>query len=128
MKLSASCLCGGVRLTATALGPEVTACHCGQCRKTSGHFAASFDVAGEPTFSTRATLAEYTTPGGGTRGFCSTCGSSLWFRSSGGEWTIEAGAVDGPTGGQIAAHIFTAFKGDYYDFADNVPQYASRGQ
>ena len=56
MHLSASCLCGGVRLTATALGPEVTACHCTQCRKLSGHFAASFDVAEEPVYAARANL------------------------------------------------------------------------
>jgi hypothetical protein len=127
MLLTASCLCGGVSLTATALGPKVTACHCGQCRKLSGHYAASFDVASAPVYTARATLAEYKTPGGGTRGFCATCGSSLWFRSADGDWSIEAGAVDGPTGGHLAAHIFTAFKGDYYDIADGAPQHETGG-
>jgi hypothetical protein len=122
MRLHASCLCGSVRFAATGLGPEVTACHCTQCRKLSGHFAASFDVAGAPDYAARDTLAEYQTPGGGTRGFCAQCGSSLWFRSADGDWSVEAGAVDAPTGGHLTLHIFTAWKGDYYDIADDVPQ------
>jgi len=38
------CLCGGVRYRATGPLRHVIACHCGQCRKTSGHFAAMTSV------------------------------------------------------------------------------------
>lgn len=121
-RLHASCLCGGVAFSLPGPAGSVTACHCRQCRKLSGHFAASFDaeesgVAWERTGS----LAEYPTPGGGRRGFCRTCGSSLYFRSAKGEFSVEAGAVDGPTGGRLAEHIFVAFKGAYYDLDDGLP-------
>ena len=33
------------------------------------------------------------------------------------------GALDGPTGTQLAMHIFTAEKGDYYRIADGVTQH-----
>ena len=32
------------------------------------------------------------------------------------------GALDTPTGTQLAIHIFVAEKGDYYDITDGLPQ------
>jgi len=63
----------------------------------------------------REGLAEYRTAGGALRGFCGRCGSSLWFRDAAGGFSVEAGCVDGPTGGRLAAHIFVAEKGSHYD-------------
>ena len=42
-----SCLCGGVRYQVTGPVHDVTACHCTQCRKQSGHFWASSWAADE---------------------------------------------------------------------------------
>ena len=121
--LHASCLCGAVRFVLPGPAGAVTACHCSQCRRLSGHFATSFDVDETALrYTARATLAEYQTPGGARRGFCSACGSSLWFRASDGAFSVEAGAIDGPTGGRLAGHIHCADKGDYYDIADDLPQ------
>lgn len=124
----AACLCGGVRFRLPRPEGGITACHCSQCRKTSGHFAASFDSdeAAVEWFS-RATLAEYRTLGGATRGFCNRCGSSLWFRDAQGAFSVEAGAVEGPTGLKLAGHIFTGSKGDYYGIADGLPQWDGPG-
>lgn len=120
--LRGGCLCGANHFTQPRPMGEVTACHCTQCRKLSGHFAASFD-ANEADFRWHAkNVIEYHTPGGGQRGFCPTCGSSLYFRTADGEFSVEAGAVDNPTGGHLAHHIFTADKGDYYALTDGLPQ------
>ena len=122
--LQASCLCGANRFSLPGPMGEVWACHCTQCRKLSGHFSASFDVPeGDLRWSAKQ-LAEYSTPGGGRRGFCTACGSSLYFRAGDGEFSVEAGAVDSPTGGHLARHIFTDNKGDYYDLTDGLPQSA----
>jgi hypothetical protein len=123
--LTASCLCGAVRFTLPRPAGPVTACHCAQCRRLSGHFSASFD-AGEPavTWLARDSLREYRTPGGATRGFCGTCGSSLWLRDAGGAFSVEAGCIDGPTGLALAGHIFTASRGDYYRLDDGLPRHA----
>jgi hypothetical protein len=121
--LTGSCLCGQCCFSLPGPAGAITACHCDQCRKLSGHYSASFDAdESAVNWQARATLAEYTTPGGGRRGFCTTCGSSLYFRAKDGAFSIEAGAIDGPTGGTLADHIFTAEKGDYYDLADDLPQ------
>ncbi len=125
--LDCACLCGGVAFRLPGPAGPVTACHCRQCRRLSGHYAASFD-AGEATIDwlRRDTLGEYATPAGGRRGFCTRCGSSLWFRSAAGEFSVEAGAVTGPTGGRMAEHIFVGSKGAYYEIDDGLPQ-AGRG-
>ncbi|MBI1173026.1 GFA family protein [bacterium] len=101
----------------------VTACHCTQCRKLSGHFAASFDVDEALLHWLDRSVAEFVTPGGGERGFCPTCGSSLYFRKDG-VFSVEAGCIDNPTGGQLSRHIFAADKGDYYALTDGLPQSA----
>ena len=121
--LHGNCLCGANRFSMDGPMGEVTACHCGQCRKLSGHFAASFDVDEAALHWQSRRTAEYQTPGGGQRGFCTDCGSSLYFRM-GRDFSVEAGAVDNPTGGHLARHIFCADKGDYYDLTDGLPQSA----
>ncbi|MCX7643970.1 MAG: GFA family protein, partial [Rhodobacteraceae bacterium] len=72
----------------------------------------------------REALAIFATPGGSRRGFCARCGASLWFRAADGAFSVEAGAIAGPTGGRLVRHIFTADRGDYYRLDDGLPQVA----
>ncbi len=120
--LTGSCLCGANRFTINGAMGEVTACHCTQCRKTSGHFAASFDIDEDEVIWDRKAASEYVTPGGGQRGFCGNCGSGLYFRAGDGAFSVEAGVIDNPTGGHMARHIFVGDKGDYYALTDGLPQ------
>lgn len=122
--LECRCLCGKVAFDLPGPAGPITACHCIQCRKLSGHYSASFDADPDTIrWRRREALAVYTTPGGGERGFCSGCGSSLWFRSAAGEFSVEAGSVTGATGARLAEHIFVGDKGDYYEIDDGLPQH-----
>ena len=57
------------------------------------------------------------------RGFCGTCGSSLFFDPLHLDWIgIAMGAFDGHTDTHLEKHIFVASKGDYYTIADGLPQ------
>lgn len=57
------------------------------------------------------------------RGFCSTCGSSLfWDPIHKDTIAIAMGAFDSPTDTKLAMHIYAAEKGDYYDIGDGLPQ------
>ena len=57
------------------------------------------------------------------RGFCATCGSSLFWDPIHKDWIgIAMGAFEQPTDTRLAIHIHVADKGDYYDIADGVPQ------
>ena len=120
--MQGSCLCGAVVFEVTPPMRDAVACHCTQCRKTSGHHAASFDADEASVHWQARKISEHVSPGGGVRGFCSDCGSGLYFRAPDGHFSLEAGAVEPPSGGRLVRHIFVADKGDYYELTDGLPQ------
>ncbi len=119
-----SCLCGAVTFTVEGELPAPDACHCTMCRKTSGHYFASCDVprervkiCGEPAWYRSSEKVR--------RGFCPTCGSTLFFDPLHRDWIgVAMGDFESPTGTRLEKHIFTAHRGDYYDIADGLPQSA----
>lgn len=121
--LLGSCLCGANQFTLPGPMGEVQACHCQQCRKVSGNYSASFEAAEADLHWQSKDLTEHRSSGGGIRGFCSACGSSLYFRKAD-RFAVEAGAIGNPTGGHLVRHVFTAEKGDYYALTDGLPQNA----
>ena len=120
-----SCLCGAVSFAIEGALKPGDACHCNQCRKQSGHFWASTNVAREAI----AILGEdkvgwYRSSEQVRRGFCSICGSVLFWDPIGKPViAVAMGALDKPTGAELEMHIFVADKGDYYEIGDGVPQY-----
>ena len=119
-----SCLCGSVRFDISAeLGAPV-ACHCQQCRKQSGHYFASANVPKSAVdISGAENLTWYPSSEKVRRGFCSTCGSSLFWEPIFRDWTsVALGSLDGPTQLKLERHIYVANKGDYYALADGLPQ------
>ena len=122
--LKGSCLCGAVTFEIDGALQPPDACHCGQCRKWSGHVWASSDV---PRSSLRIRgedrLAWYPSSEKVRRGFCAGCGSSLfWDPIFKDRIGVAMGAIDAPTGTSLGIHIFVADKGDYYEIADGLPQ------
>lgn len=119
-----SCLCGGVTFSVAGDLPPPNACHCGQCRKQSGHYWASTDVKRDAlTIEGEDRLTWYAASEGVQRGFCRVCGSFLFWDPVGrAKIAIGMGAFDKPTGTRLDVHIFVADKGDYYDIADGLPQ------
>ena len=118
-----SCLCGAVRFEVAGELPGPDACHCTQCRKHSGHVFASTDVPRAAVTIHGAENVTWYPTAKARRGFCSTCGSSLFWDPFNRDWIgIAMGAFDTPTGTKLAIHIHVADKGDYYDITDGVPQ------
>ena len=115
------CLCGAITYRVTGPMRPVIACHCQQCRKTSGHHVAAtaaphdaIAVSGEPVWFVSSDSAR--------RGFCGVCGSNLFWESSDSvTLSIFAGTLDDAGGLSIAGHIFTDDKGAYYQIADGKP-------
>ncbi len=127
------CLCGAVRYEIRGELRQVIACHCRQCQKSHGNFAAYTKVPLEGfTLTAQEGLKWYRSSETARRGFCRHCGSSLfWERLDvgdlSGDLSVAAGSIDPPSGLVTICHIFTADKGDYYEIADGLEQ-LSAGQ
>jgi hypothetical protein len=119
-----SCLCGAVRFEVAGELPPPDACHCGQCRKQSGHYWASTDVPRTSlTIHGSEKLTWFRSSERVQRGFCSVCGAFLfWDPVKRDSIAIAMGAFDAPTDTHLRVHIFVADKGDYYEIADGLPQ------
>ena len=119
-----SCLCGAVRIEVDGALEPPDACHCGQCRRQSGHYFASTNVRRDALrIEGGENVTWYRSSEKVRRGFCATCGSLLFWDPIGREITsVAMGAFDKPTGTRLAIHIFVADKGDYHDIADGLPQ------
>ncbi|MEQ9261167.1 MAG: GFA family protein [Roseovarius sp.] len=120
--LTGRCLCGDVTFEVTAEPQGASACHCGQCRKQSGHVWSSAFVPRD-ALRIEGKVAWYEASAAARRGFCPRCGSFLfWAAHDEDTMSFALGALDEPTGLRLEKHIFTADKGDYYDIADGVEQ------
>lgn len=122
-----SCLCGAVRYEVRGQLRDVVACHCGQCRKQTGHFYAATDCLNEDLtiHDPDGQLRWYAASDFAQRGFCGTCGSALFWRRDGAANTsVLAGSLDDDGGIRMERHIFVGDKGEYYEIADGLPQHA----
>ena len=121
-----SCHCGGVAFEVRSDVPDVTFCHCVDCRKTTGHFHAAIGIKEKNFKLTKdETLKWYPSSEKVKRGFCERCGGNLFWQREGTETefiSVQAGMFDQPTGLTGGRHIFVAEKGDYYDIADDLPK------
>jgi hypothetical protein len=119
-----SCLCGAVRFTVKGDLPAPVACHCVQCRKQTGHYEVSTDVPrGALSIEGEEHLTWYFSSEAVRRGFCSICGSSLFWDPVQRDWIgVAMGAFDTPTHTMIGVHVHVAEKGDYYEITDGRPQ------
>lgn len=120
------CNCGGVAFTiATEELRPPSACHCSQCRRWSGHVWSGTTVKTEDlSFQSDGPLTWFRSSAQAERGFCSDCGSSLFYRPIDSDHvSVAVGSLEGPTGTHLRRHIFVGSKGDYYDIADGLPQF-----
>jgi hypothetical protein len=120
------CQCGAVRYRVEGSMRDVIACHCGQCLRWHGHspgYSAArwtqVDLQGAQNIKWLASSESV------RRGFCRTCGSSLFWEPKGkGTVSINAGTLDAPTGLKTVRQIFVADKGDYYAIDPRIEQFA----
>jgi len=129
---SGHCLCGAVNFRIVGpLRPLVSACHCSQCRRFHGAPGAYTSAAeNDVIIDGRDSIRWYNSSPDVRRGFCMTCGTTLFWQQIGAkELDIVAGTIDLPSGLTLARHIYTASKGDYEVIADGLPQFpaSSRG-
>ena len=125
--MSGGCLCGGVRYRVTGACREIINCHCENCRRTHGHFAAYTSVRqSDLEFIHQHTLQWYHDESPDTyRGFCNGCGASLLWdaRDGRGKVSIAAGSLDDSHGLKTIGHVFVSEAGKYYAIDDTLPRF-----
>ncbi|MEQ8966564.1 MAG: GFA family protein [Azospirillaceae bacterium] len=120
------CLCGAVRFTVHGPLRALWLCHCSQCRKWTGNAVAATAVRpgrftlADPT----AALGWYAASDHAERGFCRTCGSSLFWRPRAGDRiSILAGSFDGATGLTPVGHVFVGEAADWEILDERLPRH-----
>ena len=125
--VTGGCGCGQVRFRVRGRMRQPIACHCQQCQRTSGHYLAATQARdGDLAIDGLAFVTWFQSSPTARRGFCSICGSNLFWKPDGVERTsIMMGALDRPHPSQLrlALHIHCADKASYYQIgADGVPR------
>ena len=118
-----SCLCGGIQLKIKGLLRHVSNCHCRQCMKTHGNYAAYTNVFEKDIkFIKKRTLKWFKSSKKARRGFCGKCGASMFFKLFGSNnISIAAGMFKNPTKLKTKKNIFVEGKLDYYRLDNRLP-------
>ncbi len=106
--LVGGCLCGGVRYAIVGSLRHASHCHCAMCRK---HHGAAF--------------GSYASSPGIGRGFCTRCGSTLFWDAleNRDSFGVALGTFDGDPGVRPSLHIFVGSKAPWYEFSDALPKH-----
>lgn len=126
MTATGRCGCGGVRYRITEALRDVINCHCERCRRITGHFmAATATTVHGLDLVESATLRWYEPSGGVFYGFCSSCGSTLFWRTDTepDHVSIAAGTLDQPSGLRTTSAWWTAEAADYHDLDERIEQH-----
>ena len=119
-----SCLCGGIKLKTKGPLRHVSNCHCRQCMKTHGNYAAYTNALEKDIkFIKKRTLKWFKSSKKAKRGFCNKCGASIFFKFIKNDTiSISAGLFKNPTGLKEKINIFVKNKLDYYKLNSNLPK------
>ena len=107
-KRTGQCLCGAVTLSAEIPETSFLACQCGQCQRWTGGGPLYAIGAQDVDFSGGDNIAEYFASEWGARGFCSKCGTTLYWRMRDREVTsIAVGVLDKRDDLRLCEEIFS---------------------
>jgi len=113
-------MCGAVTFTAKQASEGVSACHCGMCRRWSGGVWMGVSTK-ELSFERDEALRVVKSSDWAERGFCSTCGSSLFYRLTTpkyqGMTSVSLGCLDDTSGLSIEREWFIDNKPEAYALA-----------
>ena len=92
------CQCGAVRYRATAMLDNAHLCHCRMCQKAMGNIFAAMVAAPDDALTwTRGTPAVFASSEHVERGFCTACGTPLFYHGlNSGRTNLTIGSLDDP--------------------------------
>lgn len=119
----ASCLCGAVTITANDINPKFTVCHCDSCRRWGGapFFAVQCGINVDIKGHDRVKM--YESSSWASRGFCSECGTHLFFKmKESGEYNMPVGIFPNLQGLEMDMQYFSDQRPDYYCFSNETKE------
>lgn len=116
-----SCLCGAVKITAKTMGHSIGACHCEMCRKWAGGPWLGVDCGSDVSFDGAENISVFNSSDWAERGFCSKCGSNLFYRvKKSNQHFMPVGLFDETGSLTFDRQIFIDKKPSYFDFANKT--------
>jgi hypothetical protein len=93
------------------------------CRRWSSGPLMVVHLAGGVMLAPGAPVGWFASSADGERGFCTVCGTGLFWRSPGStDWAVNAHALETAEGLEVQEHIWVDDQPAFYDFADQAPR------
>ena len=125
-RMRGQCLCSAVEFEVDVPERTYSICHCGMCRRWSGGPLMSVHCPEPRTeWLNDEGLTWYQGTPWAQRGFCSKCGSSLFWRLAQepeGMLIVSVDALEDDGEFTLDRHIYSDARPDRYDFADDCPR------
>jgi hypothetical protein len=126
LPLTGGCACGGVRWELSEPPLQVGYCHCKRCQRRSGTAASINAVVNESAFRLlqgEELLRTWTPEDGGSKTFCSSCGSALWAGPPGGGIaSLRLGSFDEDPQVEPSYHQYVAYAAPWEEIPDDGVQ------
>lgn len=117
----ARCLCGQVEVQAKNMGIQVGACHCNMCRKWGGGPFMEVNCGPDVSFVGEDHITVFNSSDWAERGFCTICGTHLFYRLKGtGEHMIPVGLFGDNKGFVFDSQVFIDEKPAFYSFSNDT--------
>ncbi|WP_173912286.1 GFA family protein [Acinetobacter sp. Marseille-Q1618] len=126
-----SCLCGGIRYEIHGEIGEIIQCHCRRCRKANGTAFATNAPIQKTDFKIvqgEHLLKKFASTPTTQRCFCSECASPIISikAETPDTYRLRIGTLDTPLQQKPTMHIFTAYKAEWDNICDDLPQFDER--
>ena len=122
--ISGNCLCGSVSFKISVKCRYSVICHCTMCQKSNAEFSNYTKVQKDNfKFVNKKNLKWFYSSEEYKRGFCSKCGSSLFFQSrkSNNEIAVSTGSLNAKI--PVKGHIFYKDKKSNLTFSGNLKKF-----
>jgi hypothetical protein len=120
--MTGGCMCGAVRFTARDVPADAGACHCEMCRRWTGSALIGVTVPRDRvTWHDETHLGRIQSSDWAERGFCSNCGSGMYFRVTresaySNDLELPIGVFDAPDGFEMTNEIYIDAKPDSFAY------------
>lgn len=120
---TASCLCGGVKITANDINPKFTVCHCESCRGWGGAPFFAVQCGTNVNIEGEDKVKAYESSPWASRGFCVDCGTHLFYKfKASGDYNIPVGLFKNLDGLEMDMQYFSDSRPNYYCFSNKTKE------